>query len=216
MNPEDSIPPSGLNYPNNLGRLTVEAMQKVVGKETFQGIAREAHLSQYIDQLPPNNLRRQFDFAHFAALMDGIDRSPANRGNPSALAAEIGRESFRTGNKIFSSLSALGPIWLGFRTLSMNVRIKYGLIALSVVFTTLSDQFTEVEEHPDHFAYVIHRCPICWGRQSDHPICAMAGGVLEEGLYWATESHFTVTESSCCACGDSSCTFVIPKVPDSR
>ena len=93
----------------------------------------------------------------------------------------------------------------------LNVKMKVGLLSMATIFTTLSDQHSDVEEHEDHFAYVIHRCPICWGRHSAAPLCEMAGALLEEGLYWSTHLHFDVVETRCCAAGDPTCTFEIQK-----
>ncbi len=99
----------------------------------------------------------------------------------------------------------------GYQLLPLNVRVKVDLLSLATIFTTLSDQHSDVEEHEDHFAYIIRRCPICWGRHSAAPLCGIAGALLEEALYWSTHLRLDVVETQCCAAGDSTCTFVVKK-----
>jgi predicted hydrocarbon binding protein len=208
------ITPSGLYYPNNIARIYLEATQKVLGAEATAHLLQDLGMAQYIDNFPPNNFQRQFDFAYFSALAAGLDALPPRPEIKGPLSGEVGRRCFKEGNKAFGGLSALGPIWLGFRSLPTEFKVKNGLIAMAVVFSTLSDQRSDVQEHDDHYDYIIHCCPVCWGRHSDQPICATASAMLEEGLYWATQQRIKVVETQCCAVGDDTCTFAIPKNPD--
>jgi predicted hydrocarbon binding protein len=85
---------------------------------------------------------------------------------------------------------------------------------MATAFSTTSDQICYVNEEEDHFVYVIERCPVCWGRHSDSPICHAALGIIQEGLHWGTGGkQFRISEVSCIARGDPSCDFVIPKQP---
>ncbi|HVO43332.1 MAG TPA: hypothetical protein VMT34_11945 [Aggregatilineales bacterium] len=207
------IPPSGFYYPNIIAHIYLEAMQKLIGADAVTQVLRENGLDRYIGAFPPNNLQRQFDFACFATLIAALDEMAPLPGHRESIAAEVGRLCFKGGNKAFGGLSGLGAISLGFQSLPMEVKVKNGLIAMAVTFTTLSDQHSDLEDHDDHFAYVIHRCPVCWGRQGSVPMCDTAGAMLDEGLYWATGAHFSITETTCCGLGGESCTFEILKTP---
>jgi predicted hydrocarbon binding protein len=62
--------------------------------------------------------------------------------------------------------------------------------------------------------YIIERCPVCWGRHADAPVCYAALGIIQEGLNWGTGGmKFKTTEVTCIAKGDPSCNFVISKSP---
>jgi predicted hydrocarbon binding protein len=85
---------------------------------------------------------------------------------------------------------------------------------MAKAFSTTSDQISYVREHDDHFLYVIERCPVCWGREADNPICHAAMGIILEGLDWGTGGlRFKVSEVSCIARAEPACTFAISKQP---
>jgi hypothetical protein len=208
-----SITPSGFYYPNKIARITFEATSEVLGAEKMAEMLRAHGLDRYIDAFPPDNLHRQFDFADFAALMAGVDALQAQQHRTPSLPWEIGSICYKGGLKTFGALSSFGPVAMGLQVLAPNLKIKMGLLGMATVFTTLSDQISDVEEHDDHFAYIIKRCPVCLNRHSDRPICEMAGAMLETGLQWVTQERYSVIETRCWAAGDSECRFEINKMP---
>ena len=64
----DPIPKDGFYYPNKAARITLESLESVMGKNGLNAILNLAHLPHLIDNYPPNNLDRQFDFADFTAV----------------------------------------------------------------------------------------------------------------------------------------------------
>jgi predicted hydrocarbon binding protein len=103
---------------------------------------------------------------------------------------------------------------LAFKVIPLGTKVKVGLRAMAESFTQFSDQHSEVEDKSDHFVYTIHRCPVCWGRTSDRPICYGAIGVLQEGLRWMSGGKdFRVEEFECHAQGDPCCRFNVFKEP---
>jgi len=128
------------------------------------------------------------------------------------LALHAGRASFAGGLAEFSSL--IGVSELTFKTIPLKIKLKIGLTALAETFAKFSDVLAEVTDANDHFIYTIRRCPGCWGRTSDRPICYNAVGVLEEGLRWVSSGKsFRVEEVACCAMGQEACVFHIQKEP---
>jgi predicted hydrocarbon binding protein len=112
----------------------------------------------------------------------------------------------------FSSL--IGVSELTFKTIPLKIKLKIGLTALVETFAKFSDVLAEVVDAGDHFIYTIHRCPGCWGRTSDRPICYNAVGVIEEGLRWVSNGKsFRVEEVACRAMGQEACVFHIQKEP---
>ena len=68
----EPIPKSGLHYPNNIARIYLQAMEEVMGKNGLNAILNMANLNNLIDNYPPNNLNREFDFADYSALSGAL------------------------------------------------------------------------------------------------------------------------------------------------
>ena len=206
------IPLSGYHYPNKIGRIYLEAIQAVIGPAALADLLRQVGLERYAATLPPNNFQREFDFAEFSTLTVGLEQLQAADPHDPSLPYEASRLCFTGGMKTFGALAGFSQVSLGFQVFPVPVKIRMGLQAMAMVFTTLSDQHTEVEEQPDCYLYVIRRCPICWGRHGDQPLCAGGGALIAEGLHWITQHQYRVTEIRCAALGDDACTFQIDKL----
>jgi predicted hydrocarbon binding protein len=169
-------------------------------------------LSHLIDNFPPDNLERQFDFADFSAINGALEEMYGPRGGR-GLALRAGRASFSRGLKNFGALA--GAADLAFVVLPLQSKLRIGLPAFAKIFSQLSDQYSTVEEKESEFIWTIHKCPVCWGRTNvDKPVCYIATGILQESLKWVSGGNeFRVNESKCVAMGDSVCEFVIQKEP---
>ncbi len=202
---------SGLYYPNKIARIYLQAMEEVMGKNGLNAVLNMAKLPEYIQAYPPDNLDREFDFADYAALNQALDDIYGPRGGR-GLALRAGRASFSRGLKNFGALAGVGD--LAFRVLPLTAKLKIGIPAMARIFTQFSDQTSTVEEFSDHYIYIIHKCPVCWSRRGDKPLCHAAVGLLQEGLRWVSGGHeFKVDEISCIAVGDPTCIFHINKEP---
>jgi predicted hydrocarbon binding protein len=128
------------------------------------------------------------------------------------LSLRAGRATFAQGLKDVGPMVGIAD--RAFRFLPLGLKMKMGLRAMAQAFSLTSDQVTHVEEEDDRFIYVIERCPVCWGRTADRPICYVAVGLLQEGLSWGSGGQqFRVYENQCVAKGDSVCDFHIYKEP---
>ena len=182
-----------------------------MGINGLKALLRLTGLTQYADEFPPNNLDRAFDFADFSNLNQGIIDIYGPRGGR-GLSLRGGRATFDRGLKGFGALAGVGD--LAFRVLPMATKVRLGLPALARIFTQFSDQISRVERYEDNYLYYIDRCPVCWGRQSDKPVCYVATGLLQEGLRWVSGGHtFRVEEYECIAAGNNACVFRIDKEP---
>ena len=210
------IAASGLFYPNKIARIYFEAIESLLGKPAMTELLRHGGLEHYIDAFPPDNLERQFDFADFSTLTGLVQNEQDHSPQQSSLTEQAGRRCYQAGIKTTGGLAGFGRITLSFQVLPVNAKIKMGLGAMALVFSTFSDQKTDVSEQPDHFIYTIHNCPMCYGRHADHPVCDGAGGLIAEGIHWITDCDYPVTEIACRAKGDETCTFIISKTPISN
>ncbi|MEJ2733027.1 MAG: 4-vinyl reductase [Anaerolineae bacterium] len=202
---------SGYYYPNLIAKIYLEAIEDVMGSNGIKALLNLASMQHLIDNYPPGNLSKEFDFADFSRLNEAMETMYGPRGGR-ALSLRAGRKAFDQGLKNFGPM--VGVADRTFRLLPLKLRMKVGLGAMAKAFSTTSDQISYVEEKEDHFLYVIDRCPVCWGRQSDSPICHAAMGIIQEGLNWGTGGlRFKTAEVSCIARGDPSCNFTISKEP---
>jgi len=207
----NKIPPSGLYYPNKIGLLALKALEDVMGRNGLHSILNLAGLSHFINNYPPDNLAREFDFSDFSAIQGALIEMYGERGGR-GLAMRAGRAVFNEGLRNFGALAGVGD--LAFKILPLNTKLKVGIPAMAKVFTTTSDQHSTVRDSGDHYVYTIHKCPCCWGRTSDKPTCHMATGLLQEGLKWvANGREFKVVQTTCHASGDVDCQFAIYKEP---
>jgi hypothetical protein len=204
-------PKSGYYYPNRVVRYVLLAMEEIMGKNGLNAILNMAKLPHLIDNYPPEDLEKQFDFSDFSALNAALEEMYGPRGGR-GLALRAGRAGFARGLQGFGAL--IGASDLAFRVLPLNAKLKLGLPMMAAVFNQFSDQIVRLEEQPDRFVWYIDRCPVCWGRKTDKPVCFIATGLLQEGLRWVSGGkEFRVDETTCIAMGDQACTFMIYKEP---
>ncbi len=207
----EPIPKSGLYYPNKMARLALKALEDVMGKNGLNAILNLANLTTLIDNYPPDNLGREFDFADFSSIYGALEEMYGPRGGR-GLAMRAGRAVFDNGLRDFGALIGVGD--LAFKVLPLPVKLRIGLPAMAKIFTQTSDQLSTVAEQDDHFVYTIHRCPVCWGRHTDKPACFMATGLLQSALVWVSGGlEFKVVQTTAHSCGDEVCNFTILKTP---
>jgi bacteriochlorophyll 4-vinyl reductase len=202
---------SGFYYPNKAGRIALISLEEVMGKNGINAVLNMAGLGHLIDNYPPDDLKREFDFADFGALNEALEDMYGPRG-ARGLALRMGRASFAHVIRDFGAM--VGMADLAFKVLPLSTKLKVGVRAMAETFSKISDQTSRVEEDEKEFIYIIERCPVCWGRKADKPVCFQAAGLLQEGLRWVSGGkNFRVEETLCIAKGDPTCSFIIDKEP---
>jgi len=192
-------------------RFTLEAMEEIMGKNGLNAILNLAGLSHLIDNYPPTNLKKEFEFADFSALMGALEEMYGPRGGR-GLQLRAGRVGFARGGQKMGAMVGVGD--LAFRVLPLAAKLKAGLPAMAKIFSQFSDQKSTVQDQGEYYAYSMSPCPVCWGRTADRPICFAGKGLLEEGLHWVSGGRkFRVDEIECIAMGGESCTYAIYKEP---
>ncbi len=198
-------------YPNKMGRIILLGMEEVLGRNGLNAVLNTADLSNWIHHYPANNLDREFDFADLSAIQTALEKLYGPRGGQ-GVALRAGRASFKYGLREFGPM--LGLTDLAFRLLPLSEKLYVGSGLFADIFNQFSDQRVSVADQESKIVWRIDRCPICWGRQSDTPVCHLAVGILQEALYWVSSGkYFCVEEIGCIACGDPACTIVIDKQP---
>jgi hypothetical protein len=200
---------SGLYYPNRIARAFFAAMDDVMGKNGLSQLLGQADMKSYLDDLPPDDLKREFDFAEIAALNIGLERIYGSKGGR-GMALLIGQSAFSRGLKDFGALKGITS--QAFRALPLEKRIDYGLRGFAGVLSNFSDQTCTVESDGNALVFISEVTPFSWNRKSDKPVCHMMVGMILESLRWSSNGYgFYVRETQCCATGHDQCIFRINK-----
>ena len=198
-------------YPNKWARIILTSAEEVMGAQGVSAMLNMAKIPQYINNYPPDNMKKEFAFMGVGQLQQAIWDMYGNRG-ARVFAVRAGEQAFKEGLAQFKSVSAAAQV--AMRVGSLEGKVKLGLEFFSKFFNTVSDQVVQVSEDEKHWIWTITRCPVCWGRKSNEPVCHLAIGVLQAALAWTTEGKkFRLLETECKAKGDENCVIKIEKVP---
>ena len=208
----EPVEKSGHYYANKFGLIMLDALEDVLGENGLKAVLNLAHLPNLIDNFPPDNLEKAFDFADVSAINQTLEEIYGPRGGR-GLALRAGRATFADSLKNFGALAGAGD--LAFKILPLNTKMRIGVPSMARIFTQVSDQVSSSKEFDDKFVYTISHCPVCWDRHDlDKPVCFIAVGLLQEGLRWLSGGkEFRVNESKCVSMGDEVCEFIIQKTP---
>ena len=206
------IPESGYYNSNKFARIFIESIKEITGINGVNSVLNYANLSSLVDNYPPDNLDRAFDFSHFTMINQALEEIYGIRGGR-GLALRVGRITFDDVLKDYGDLAGVGD--LTFRVLPLQAKIRLGIQAMAKIFSEKSDQISTVEKLDDRYVYKIKQCPVCWGREgTENPVCFYMVGLLKEGLHWVSGGkEFKIDETKCIAMGEPNCEFVIQKEP---
>jgi predicted hydrocarbon binding protein len=209
-----TIERSGYSFPNNVGLIFLQSLEEVAGRNSASAILNLAGLQTWSESQSPDDMRPGIDFSHWAAITAAMEEMYGPRGGR-GLARRTGWAMFL---RLLRSLNPLAMASLALlRWLPRRLKLKLGLQTIARFFTHSSDQQSTLIEDGEAFYFRILRCPLCWGRHSEEPICHTALGLLEEAVRWiSSEREYVVEEIHCIACGDSACEFLIKPITASR
>ena len=198
-------------YPNKMGRIILQSMEEVIGHIGVNAVLNLANLNYRLNNYPPNDLEKGFNFLELSKIQEALESLYGPRGGR-GLALRTGRVCFKYGLREFGPL--IGATDIAFRLMPSDPKLRAGADIFAEAFNKYSDQRVRVEEQDDRFLWHIERCPICWKRQTDGPVCHLAVGILQESLYWASGGKvYNVEEIACVAMGAPACTILIEKKP---
>jgi predicted hydrocarbon binding protein len=198
-------------YPNKWARIIFTSAEEVMGRNGVTALLNMANMKEYIDNYPPDNMKKEFSFEKVGQLQQGIWDMSGPKG-ARVFATRAGEQSFKDGLSQFKSVAAAAQI--AMKVGSLEAKAKIGLEFFSKFFNAVSDQVVEISEDEKHWIWTITRCPVCWGRKSEEPVCHLAVGVLQAAFAWISDNkRFRILETECKAKGDKNCVFKIEKVP---
>jgi len=201
----------GYYYPNKMGRIILLGMEEILGRNGLNAMLNMADLPELVANLPPNNLEQGFKFEQLSKIQSSLEKMYGPRGGH-GVALRTGRACFKYGLREFGE--SMGLTNTAFHLLPLNEKILLGSSLFADIFNNYTDQRVHIEDAGSQILWHIDRCPVCWGRQSEGPICHLAVGILQEALYWVSGGrYFCVEETRCIAMGDQTCSIVIEKRP---
>ena len=196
------------HYPQKMGRIILLGMEEVIGKGGVDAVLDLAALN---DLQPSATNERTFSFETVSKLHLALEQAYGPRGGR-GLALRSGRACFKYGIKEYGSM--LGLTEMAFRLLPMSTKLHTGARSFADLFNKHTDQKVRVEETETQILWHIERCPLCWERKAEEPVCHLAVGLLQEALYWLSGGKvFSVEETACHARGDDHCVISIQKSP---
>jgi bacteriochlorophyll 4-vinyl reductase len=196
--------------PNVMLRNLLEAIAEVLGENGLKAVLNAAGLQRFINHYPPNDLNLGVTFADYGAVEQAVEDVVGPKGAKMML-TRIGRATFRYA--LEEQPAVLGMASVALKALPMGTRMKVVLANLARAATKDVNQPTDIEEHDDHFLFVVDECPCRWRGKKDRPVCFVTVGVLHGALRWATGKNFKIEEVSCIAMGEDACRYRIGKEP---
>ena len=193
---------------NSQVRLTLLAIQNVLGEKNSREIYQSMNMNSYMASLPPDNLEQIFPAQDYAGLLETIETTYGSRG-PRIL-KRIGREYFHLTLRE-------QPNWMSSARRVMNLwkpvqRIEFVLEAIvETQQKTYSHSEVWLEDKNGQLSYIEQNCLVCYQRLSSTPVCIFKIGFISEAIHWATDADIKVEETACIAAGDSYCRFSIEK-----
>ena len=210
-------------YPQSMGRILLRSMEEVLGAEGLSSVLKTADslirerdpqarsLTLLMTDGQAGGGDSIFSFTVLSRLLESLEHAYGPRGGQ-GMSLRIGRACSRYGLREFGS--TLGLTTTAFRLLPLPAKFKTAARALADLFNSRTDQHVRVEEQEGSLLWQIERCPLCWERHTDEPICHLAVGLAQEALSWFSGGKiFNVEEIACVARGDPTCTLQIDKVP---
>ncbi|HEX9090422.1 MAG TPA: methanogen output domain 1-containing protein, partial [Anaerolineales bacterium] len=203
---------SGYYYPNRLALAAFHALADVMGVNGFNAMLTLARLRNFINNYPPDDLEKDFDFADFSAIQIALEEMYGVEAGRMFI-RRAGRATFAQGLKTYGAMAGVSNE--AFRCLPLPVQLRIGTQALARIMSQISDQWTTVEECEGQIMFRVQQCPHCWERTGmNQGICSFGTGLLEEGLKWISGGFvFNVMETKCMAAGDELCEYTIEKQP---
>lgn len=70
---KDLIPESNYYYPNKMGRIMLTSLEEVMGRNGLNALLNLVELREYIQNAPPDNLEREFNFSNISNINRGLE-----------------------------------------------------------------------------------------------------------------------------------------------
>ena len=188
----------------------LEGMEEVIGAGGLDEMLNMSGLSALKEACLSEDECTQISYSDLSLAQKNLEMIYGRYGGR-GLALIAGRNYFTYSIRKYGK--SLGLLDLDFRLLPLKVKLQTGLNRMARHISQASKSRIYLEENADQYRWIVERCPLCWHRHSDMPICDMQVGMLQQFTYWASGGKiYSVSETECIAMGAEACVFSIDKV----
>lgn len=218
--PIEPIPSANLLFPNRFAHYFLHSLEAVMGKNGIAGALKAANLTHLINNYPPDNEERGFDYAEFSMLNGGLEALIGRRLGR-GFARRAGRHMMQNYFVPVTGMKHIALTILQALPITIRMKIIIPLITRHIVGQQ-SDSTVTIYDDNRHFVVSLEKCAACWGRKADNssgtganePLCAAIVGLYEGAMaHMSHGKRYRVIETTCIAQGASHCTFQIEKKP---
>ena len=191
---------------NALVRQALTSAQEVMGENGLNAVLRTSGLERFIGNFPPDNLEPSIQASEYAKLNEAIAAFYGRGGR--GMLRRIGKASFQYAVREQAAL--LGIAGIALKLLPEKQRIKFILNSMAGALKKSNPQVKAwVDDSGEKLAYMESTCGICYGRESDTPVCHLYVGSITEAVLWASGKEHQIIETHCLAKGDPYCRFEV-------
>lgn len=191
---------------NALVRQALTSAQGVMGENGLNAVLRTSGLERFIGNFPPDNLEPSIQASEYAKLNEAIAAFYGRGGR--GMLRRIGKASFQYAVREQAAL--LGIAGVAMKLLPEKQRIKFILNSMAGALKKSNPQIKAwVDDSGENLAYMESTCGICYGRESDTPVCHLYVGSNTEAVLWASGKEHQIIETHCLAKGDPYCRFEV-------
>lgn len=206
-----NAPETRFTVSNKLGGIFLQGLEEIMGRNGLNALMNLSGLPELLEDEAKPNQETEFTFEELAKTLVTLEQMYGPRGGH-GVALRAGRACFKYCLHEFGP--ELGLNDSAFRLLPADRKLVAELERLAKVFNTHSDQRVRVQEGAGQILWQIERCPMCWERHVDSPVCHLVVGLLQEASYWVSGGRmYNVEEKSCIALGDPTCTVLVDVQP---
>ncbi len=124
-------------YPNRMGRIILESMEEVIGRNGLNALLNLAGQSHLISDQPAPDPQPVFSFPVISGLLTQLEHAYGPRSGR-GLAIRIGRITFKYGMREYGT--QMGLTETAFRLLPSGAKMRAGGQALADLFNKETDQ----------------------------------------------------------------------------
>jgi predicted hydrocarbon binding protein len=191
---------------NGIVRQALVSAEEVMGANGLNAVLHTSGLERFVNNLPPNDMQPSIKTSDYARLNQAIESFYGRAAK--GMLRRIGKASFQYGVREQAAL--LGVAGVALKLLPEKQRIKFILNGMANALKMSNPEVDAwMEEAGDTISYIECTCAICWGRQSEQPVCHLYVGSVGEAVLWATGVEHEITETHCIARGDEYCRFEV-------
>ena len=194
---------------NKAYRVILLGVIEIIGENGLKSILNFSGLKKYINNLPPNDDKKETRISEVAKLSQGIEEVYGANG-ARAILFQVGRMQAKWGLEENAEIAQQAQA--SMTGMSESERAGVILNYTAVTIAQQLDTETWVEKEGEAYLYKDKAATHCFNRKSPSPVCHTTTGFLSGLVAWAVGGGgWDVEETECMAMGRPCCTYRISR-----